>query len=76
LFFRSNIHQESIGKLIWLEVIRIFTGGGSTRPAPNNNNKSSIDSDSVRELESMAEMNNKMMARLTPNSTRNQPFFI
>ncbi len=57
-------------------MIRIFTGGGSTRPAPNNDNtKSSIDSESVQELESMAEMNNKSMVRLTPNSIKNQPFF-
>ncbi|CAG2102629.1 unnamed protein product [Medioppia subpectinata] len=54
--------SESICKLIWLEIVRIFTGGGSTRPVPNSNNtKSSIDSDSVRELESMAEVNNKLM---------------
>ena len=65
--------QDSILKLIWLEIVRIFTGGGSTRPAPSNKNntKSSIDSDSVRELESMAEINNKLMVRLTPNNVNN-----
>ncbi|XP_054163695.1 glutamate receptor ionotropic, kainate 2-like [Oppia nitens] len=69
--------RESICKLIWLEIVRIFTGGGSSRPVPNaagsgnTNTNQSLDSDSVPENESMADINNKLLVRMASNISNN-----